>query len=57
VEQSESDDATRLEALRAAAAVGIAALDQGEFKEFRDIEDLQVYLNGLSDKVMSRTSD
>ena len=57
VEQSEAADAGRLEALRAAAAVGIAALDQGEFKEFRDIEDLQVYLNGLSDKVMSRTSD
>jgi antitoxin ParD1/3/4 len=55
VEQSESDDAGRLEALRTAARAGISALDRGEFKEFGNIEDLQAYLNGLSDKIISRT--
>ena len=53
VEQREAEDAGKLEALRAAAGVGVSALDRGDFKEFRDIEDLQAYLNNLSDKVIS----
>ena len=57
VEQREAEDAGKLEALRAAARVGVSALDRGEFKEFRDIEDLQAYLNNLSDKVISRTAE
>jgi antitoxin ParD1/3/4 len=57
VEQSESDDAGRLDALRTAARTGISALDRGEFKEFGNIEDLQAYLNGLSDKIISRTAE
>ena len=57
VEQREADDAGRLQALRAAAGVGITALDRGEFKEFRDIEDLQAYLNDLSEKVISGTAE
>ncbi|MGC2784197.1 MAG: type II toxin-antitoxin system ParD family antitoxin [Roseiarcus sp.] len=57
VEQREAEDEGKLEALRAAAVVGVAALDRGEFKEFRDPEDLQAYLNDLSDKVFSRTAE
>ena len=57
VGQREAHDAAKLEALRAAAGVGIAALDRGEFKEFRDIEDLQAHLNDLSDKVISRAAE
>jgi antitoxin ParD1/3/4 len=57
VEQSELDDAGRLEALRTAARAGISALDRGEFKEFGNIDDLQAYLNGLSDKIISRTAE
>ena len=57
VEQREAEDATKLEALREAARVGIAALDRGEFKEFENIEDLQTYLNDLSEKVISRTAE
>ena len=57
VEQREAEDEGKLEALRAAAGVGVAALDRGEFKEFREIEDLQAYLNDLSDKVISRTAE
>jgi antitoxin ParD1/3/4 len=42
--------------LRAAARVGVGALDRGEFKEFRNIEDLQAYLNDLSAKVISKAA-
>jgi antitoxin ParD1/3/4 len=57
VEQREAEDAIKLKALRAAARVGVNALDRGEFKEFESIEDLQAYLNDLSEKVISRTAE
>ena len=57
LEQREAEGAGKLKALRAAARVGVGALDRGEFKEFRDIEDLQAYLNNLSDKIISRTAE
>lgn len=53
VEQREAADATRLAALREAVDTGIAALERGEFKEFETIEDLEVYLNGLSERIIS----
>jgi antitoxin ParD1/3/4 len=55
VEQREAEDATKLKALRDAARIGTAALDRGEFREFDDIEDLQSYLNDLSEKVISKS--
>jgi antitoxin ParD1/3/4 len=57
VEQREAEDAGKLKALRAAARVGLGALDRGEFKEFRNIEDLEAYLNDLSEKVISKTAE
>jgi antitoxin ParD1/3/4 len=57
VEQREAEDESKLRALRAAARVGVAALDRGEFEEFGTIEDLQAYLNDLSEKVISRTAE
>ncbi len=57
VEQREAEAAAKLGALRTAAGVGVDALDRREFKEFRDIEDLQAYLNNLSDRVISRTAE
>lgn len=57
VEQREAEDAGKLKALRAAARGGLGALDRGEFKEFRSIEDLQAYLNDLSDKVISKVTE
>ena len=57
VEQREAEDAAKLEALREAVGVGNAALDRGEFKEFEKIEDLQTYLNNLSEKVISGTAE
>jgi antitoxin ParD1/3/4 len=55
VEQRDAEDAAKLEALRQAARVGVAALERGEFKEFENIEDLKTYLNGLSEKIISDT--
>ena len=52
VEQRAAEDASKLRALRAAARVGVGALDRGEFKEFGTVEDLQAYLNDLSEKVI-----
>jgi len=57
VEQREAEDAVKLEVLREAAGVGFDALDRGEFKEFEKIEDLQTYLNNLSEKVISGTAE
>ncbi|HKV15024.1 MAG TPA: type II toxin-antitoxin system ParD family antitoxin [Reyranella sp.] len=57
VEQRAAEDAGKLKALRAAARIGVGALDRGEFKEFRNVEDLQAYLNDLSEKVISRTAE
>jgi antitoxin ParD1/3/4 len=55
VEQREAEDAAKLEVLREAARFGMAALDRGEFKEFNDIEELETYLNDLSERIVSRT--
>ena len=57
VEQREVEDAGKVKALRTAARVGLGALDRGEFKEFRSVEDLQSYLNDLAEKVISRTAE
>ena len=42
VEQREAGETAKLEVLREAARIGVAALDRGEFKEFETIEDLQL---------------
>jgi antitoxin ParD1/3/4 len=53
VEQREAEDAVKLKALRKAASAGFDALDRGEFKEFDSIDELQTYLNGVSEKIIS----
>ena len=57
VEQRVAEDAAKLEVLREAAGVGFGALNRGEFKEFGSIDDLQNYLNDLSEKVISRAGE
>jgi antitoxin ParD1/3/4 len=47
------EQAMKLEALRAAAQLGITALDRGEFKEFADGSALIEHLNKLADNVLS----
>jgi antitoxin ParD1/3/4 len=57
VEQREAEDAAKLAVLREAAGVGFGALDRGEFREFDSIDNLQTYLNSLSEKVISGTDE
>jgi antitoxin ParD1/3/4 len=57
VEQREAENAGKLNALQAAARVGVGALDRGDFNEFGNNEELQTYLNDLSEKVISRTPE
>jgi antitoxin ParD1/3/4 len=47
IENREVEEATKLEALRAAAQLGGSALDRGEFKEFADGSALVAHLNSL----------
>jgi antitoxin ParD1/3/4 len=57
VEQREAEESAKLKVLQEAARVGFAASDRGAFKEFENIEELQSYLNGLSEKVITRTAE
>lgn len=57
VEQREAEDNAKLEVLRKAASAGFSAMDRGEFKGFDSIDDLQAYLNDLSEKVISGTGE
>jgi antitoxin ParD1/3/4 len=57
VEQRAAEEAARLEGLREAAQAGFDALDRGAFKEFDSVEELQAYLNDVSEKIISRASE
>ena len=52
----ESHENGKLQALREAARLGFGALDRGEFKEFDDVDDLENYLNKLTDEVISKST-
>ena len=55
IERREAEDAAKLESLRAAAEIGLAALEAGAYKEFVDAGSLEKYLNEISeDKVETR---
>jgi len=47
VEQEEMDYSARLEALREAIAVGIAASERGDYKEFENADALATYLDEI----------
>jgi antitoxin ParD1/3/4 len=49
IENREVEDAAKLEGLRAAALVGLSALDRGAFKEFADTAALRAHLQSLGD--------
>ncbi len=48
VESREADEAAKLEGLRAAAQLGIAALDRGDFRAFPNAAELVDHLNTLA---------
>jgi antitoxin ParD1/3/4 len=55
IEQREAEDAARLAALRAAASVGIADLEQGAFREFAHADELAAHLRELANRVIPGT--
>ncbi|MDI7774682.1 type II toxin-antitoxin system ParD family antitoxin [Asticcacaulis sp. EMRT-3] len=48
VEQREAEDAAKLAALRAAAAIGLGALERGEYRTFEHGAALGTYLDTLA---------
>ena len=52
IERREAEDAAKLTSLRDAAAVGVAALERGEFTEFPDADALLAYLDKVADHVI-----
>ncbi len=52
VENREVDEATKLEALRSAADLGIAALERGAFKQFADASSLVAHLDKVADEAL-----
>lgn len=57
VENREVEEATKLEALRTAAQLGVTALDRCEFKEFADASALVAHLNDVADEALSSPQD
>jgi antitoxin ParD1/3/4 len=55
VERREALIATRLAALREAAAVGIEALERGAYREFADPEALRAHLDEVANRASTGT--
>ena len=53
IEEREKEQAAKLEALRAAARVGIEALERGEYKEFADAKSLNAHLRKVAAKAIA----
>ena len=52
VDCRETQDAEKLQALRAAAQQGIDSIERGDYKDFDTVDDLVAYLDNLADKVI-----
>ena len=57
VEERDAREADKLEALRAAAEIGLEALERGEFRDFGSFEDLGDYLKTMSDEVIAGSAE
>lgn len=57
VEEREAYAAAKLEALRAAACVGFAALDDGQFLDFDSFDDLERHLTDITESASVRSVD
>ena len=53
LDRREAEDAARLQALREAAGVGLAALERGAFAEFAEPSRLVAHLNEVADRALS----
>lgn len=54
VEQREAENASRLEALRAAAQVGIADIEAGRYKTFDARESLRAHLKAVTAQTLAK---
>jgi antitoxin ParD1/3/4 len=52
VENREVDQASKLQALRTAADLGIADLERGAFKQFADASSLTAHLNEVANQAL-----
>lgn len=52
VEDREAEDRARLDALREAACLGIADIEEGRFRSFTSADALGRHLNGLAESVL-----
>lgn len=57
IERQEADDQTKLQALREAAAVGIADLEAGRSHRFESYEEMEAYLTAITDPVINGKQD
>ncbi len=57
IESREAEEAARLDALRSAADLGVAAFDRGEYKEFATASELKDHLRRLGQSALSRGRD
>jgi antitoxin ParD1/3/4 len=57
VELRETEDRARLKHLRKAAAAGFGAIEQGAFKEFGNVDELNRYLLELSERLVVGAAD
>ena len=55
IEQREAEDAAKLEALRAAVAVGEADIAAGRYRDFESFDELDAYLKDLAEKTAGKT--
>lgn len=53
IETCEAGESGKLAALRAAAILGVSALDRGGFKEFTDASALEAHLDKIADRIVS----
>ena len=53
VENRESIEAEKLEALRAAAGLGVDAITRGEYEDFADADALVAFLDDYGNKIIS----
>jgi antitoxin ParD1/3/4 len=52
IETREAEDAAKLQALRAAADAGIAAIERGEYRAFDSMDDLVAHLDTVAQEAI-----
>ncbi len=57
IEQREAEDHAKLTALREAARIGFQAIGRGDYEEFQDMQDMNAYLDELTEEVIRSLSE